>query len=122
MILADTSVWVEFFRGRQPASFSVAITAKRILIHSAVIGELATGNLRDRAATLAMLRSLPRAQSGTTEECLQAIETHRLHRRGINWIDVQLLVAALLSHARLWSLDLALMEAARRLHVAYSVR
>lgn len=88
-------------------------------MHSAVLGELATGNLRNRALTLAMLRSLPRAPSGTTEECLAAIETYKLYGKGVGWIDVQLLVAARLSQTPLWSLDQQLMEAARKLHIAY---
>jgi len=89
-------------------------------MHSAILGELATGNLHNRTVTLLMLRSLPRAKSGTTDECLTLIETHKLYGRGINWVDVQLLAAARLSHARLWSLDRELMAAAKQLDVAYS--
>ena len=89
-------------------------------MHPAVLGELATGNLRDRVRTLAMLRSLPHAKTGTTDECLAAIEAYGLHGRGMGWIDVQLLVAARLSHATLWSLDEPLIEAAQQLKVAYS--
>ena len=66
-----------------------------------------------------MLRSLPRAATGTTAECLAAIESHKLYGKGIGWIDVHLLVSARLSHALLWSLDTRLMEAARELRVAY---
>lgn len=89
-------------------------------MHPAVLGELATGNLRDRVRTLAMLRSLPHAKIGTTNECLTAIETHRLYGRGVGWTDVQLLVAARLSHAMVWSLDQPLIEAAQQLKVAYA--
>ena len=53
------------------------------------------------------------------DECLAAIEAHRLYGRGIGWTDVQLLVAARLSHAMLWSLDEPLVEAAEHLNVAY---
>jgi len=88
-------------------------------MHPAVLGELATGNLRDRANTLAMLRSLPHATAGTMHECLAAIEAHRLFGRGIGWTEVQLLVAARLSHAMLWSLDEPLVKAAEHLNVAY---
>jgi len=88
-------------------------------MHPAVLGELATGNLRDRIGTLAMLRSLPHARTGTTDECLTAIERYELHCRGVGWIDVQLLVAARLSHVMLWSLDEPLIEAAQQLNVAY---
>ncbi len=119
MILVDTSLWVDLFRGRKIATFAALLASRKVLMHSAILGELATGNLRERSATLAMLRSLPCATTGTTTECLAAIESRKLYGRGIGWIDVQLLVAAQLSHARLWSLDTQLMEAARELRVAY---
>ena len=120
MILADTSLWVELFRHGRRTSFGDSLRGRKILMHPAVLGELATGNLRDRVRSLAMLRSLPHARTGTTDECLTAIEIHGLYGRGIGWIDVQLLVAARLSHAMLWSLDQPLIEAAKQLNVAYA--
>jgi len=119
MILADTSLWAELFRRGEPKSFAESVRSRRILIHPAVLGELATGNLHDRAHTLVMLRSLPHAKAGTMDECLAAIEAHRLYGRGVGWTDIQLLVAARLSHAMLWSLDEPLVEAAEQLNVAY---
>lgn len=119
MILADTSVWVQHFRRGLP-DFAAALQTGHISIHTVVLGELATGNLPQRSQTLAALRALPRAKSGTPEECLDFLETHRLSGRGIGWNDVQLLVAACLSGHRLWSHDSRLAEAAGKLRVAYS--
>jgi predicted nucleic acid-binding protein len=119
VILADTSLWVGLFRERRIAEFAAVLAANKVLMHSAVLGELATGNLQNRAATLSMLRAMPKALTGTTEECLALIEAHKLYGRGVGWIDVQLLVAARLSHAQLWSLDTELMVVARKLRVAY---
>jgi hypothetical protein len=89
-------------------------------MHPAILGELATGNLRDRGRTLAMLGSLPYAKTGTTDECLAAIESYGLYGKGVGWIDVQLLVAARLSHVTLWSFDEPLIKAAQQLKIAYS--
>lgn len=119
MILADTSVWVQHFRRGVP-KFAAALQNGQISIHPVVLGELASGSLAKRAQTLAALRSLPRAKSGATEECLDFIETHTLHGRGIGWNDVQLLVAARLSSTPLWSLDACLTAAAEELAVAYT--
>jgi len=58
-------------------------------------------------------------KAGTTEECLDFIETHVLHGRGIGWNDVQWLVAARLTGGLLWSLDTRLAGAAVKLGVAY---
>ncbi len=119
MILADTSVWAEHFRRGIPA-FAGALQNGRISIHTVVLGELACGNLVKRTRTLAALRSLPYSAAGTTEECLDFIEVHRLDGRGIGWIDVQLLVSATLSGNPLWSLDNRLASAAAGLGVAYA--
>jgi predicted nucleic acid-binding protein len=121
VILADTSVWVEHLRRGVPA-FAAALENGHISIHTVVLGELACGNLMKRSQTLAALRSLPRAKAGRTEECLDFIEVHRLHGRGIGWSDVQLLVSARLSGDPLWSLDDRLAAVAAGLSVAYADR
>jgi predicted nucleic acid-binding protein len=101
--------------------FSAALEKGLILIHPIVVGELATGNLAKRKQTLAALRSLPGASVGTTEECLDFIETYSLYGRGIGWNDLQLLAAARLSGSPLWSLDTRLNAAAIELGVAYEL-
>lgn len=120
MIIADTSLWVQHFRRGLPG-FAAALGDGLILMHPVVLGELAAGNLVRRARTLASLRNLPRTPGGTTEECLDFIETHRLHGRGISWNDLQLLVAARLSGNPLWTLDTRLDRAAAAFGVAYHV-
>jgi predicted nucleic acid-binding protein len=121
VILADTSVWVEHFRHGVPA-FAAALENGHISIHTIVLGELACGNLRKRTQTLAALRSLLRAKAGSSEECLDFVEAHRLHGRGIGWGDVQLLVSARLTGDPLWSLDEPLVAVAAELGVAYADR
>ncbi len=118
MILADTSVWVKHFRHGME-DFAHWLEDGEIAVHSVVLGELATGNLKRRSATLLYLRSLPRAREGTGEECMAFIESQNLYGRGLGWNDVQLLVAGCLSHIPLWSLDRSLMEAARRLKIGH---
>ena len=120
MILADTSIWVQHFRRGLP-EFSAALDHGRISIHPVVLGELASGNLANRAETLADLQRLPGVKAARTEECLHFIEAHVLYGRGIGWNDIQLLVAATLSHHQLWSRDARLAAAAAALHIAYLV-
>jgi hypothetical protein len=68
------------------------------------------------------LRQLPVARHGTLEECLVFLKTQRLWGQGVGWNDVRLLVASRLTRALLWSLDLRLMEIARKLKIVYDVR
>jgi predicted nucleic acid-binding protein len=88
-------------------------------ISTLVIGELATGNLKDREATLADLRRQPRAETGTFEECLHFIERQQLHGLGIGWSDIQLRASARLTHVPLWILDKRLAQTAAQLGILY---
>ena len=112
MTLADTSVWIQHFRTGLP-ELAHLLREGQVLIHPIIIGELATGNLHQRKATLALLQNLPSAKAETDAECLAFLETHQLFGRGIGWNDLQLLVASRLSGARLWTLDQRLASTAR---------
>ena len=118
MIIADTSIWIYHFRHGLP-QFADTLQKGLIAIHPVVLGELATANLLNRTKTLAALRCLPMIPSGTVDECMQFIETHRLYGRGIGWRDIQILVAARLSGNRLWSRDRRLDDAAQELGISY---
>ena len=89
-----------------------------VLCHSFVIGELACGQIRNRKTVRGLLAALPQAQVARDDELLQLMETHRLHGKGLGWIDVHLLGSALLSGCALWTADKALGLAARALGVA----
>jgi len=121
MILADTSVWIDFFR-RGSTRFAKCLARGQIVTHSVIVGELATGNLIKRSETLGWLAMLPRASEGSVKECLLYLESHRLYGRGVGWNDIQLLVSAQLSHVPLWSLDSRLAQLSTELRLAYTAR
>ena len=76
------------------------------MAHPFVIGELACGNLGNRNAILALLRTLPTAQIATDDEVMGFIERRRLMGRGIRYIDVHLLASVALTRgSRLWTRD-----------------
>ena len=112
MTLVDTSVWVDHFRVADPTL--VRLLQRRWVVgHSAVIGELACGNLHQRKKTLSDFSTLPLAIEATTEEVMDLIEGHKLHGLGIGWIDAHLIASALLSECRLWTKDNRLARAAQ---------
>ena len=55
MMLAETSLWIQYLRVGHPA-FKALLAQKQISIHWIVIGELAAGNLPLRAEFLAAAR------------------------------------------------------------------
>ena len=91
-----------------------------ILIHPMVIGELACGNIRNRAEVLTRTRRLPMSPVVSEDDLLSFIENYRLMGRGIDYVDVHLLASvAITEDALLWSRDRRLMDAAAELNIAW---
>ena len=116
MILADTSVWVNHLRkgSRDLAAF---LSDGMVVCHPFVIGELACGGLKNRAEVLALLAVLPSAAVASHDEAMRIVHDHKLHGKGLGWIDMHLLASAFLSGFSLWTNDKALAAAARSLRV-----
>jgi predicted nucleic acid-binding protein len=119
VILVDSSVWVGHLRRADPALMDL-LEEGMVAIHPLVIGELACGNIPQRAEVLSLLQQLPAIPTATDQEALTFIDRHHLMGRGIGYIDVHLLASTLLTDdARLWTADARLSSAASRLFVAY---
>lgn len=117
MILADTSVWVDHLRLGNRILASL-LDRDQVLTHPFIIGELACGTIRNRDEILLHLRTLPSARTVDDEEAMAFVESRRLFGRGIGWIDVHLLASAVLTDARLMTLDRCLARLAARVGVA----
>jgi predicted nucleic acid-binding protein len=112
MVLVDTSVWIDHLRGGDVGLVEL-LEGGRVLMHPFVLGELACGNLRNRRELLQLLGELPRSPVASENEVLYFIDRHRLHGRGIGYVDAHLLAAvALESSATLWSRDRRMAELA----------
>ena len=119
MILVDTTVWVDHLRGGD-AQLAELLERGAVVMHPFVVGEIACGNLSDRSSILELLRDLPAAVVAEGEEVLGFIERHRLHGKGIGYVDVHLLASALLTkRASLWTRDKRLRMAAQELGCAF---
>jgi predicted nucleic acid-binding protein len=119
LILVDTSVWVDHLR-RGDARLRALLENARVLAHPFVIGEIACGSLSDRKVVLDLLRHLPVAAVAETEEALAFIDRHRIHGKGLGYVDVHLLAAvALTPDSSLWTRDKRLHGIAVILDCAY---
>jgi len=116
MTLVDTSVWVEHLR-RGTSQLRDLLDGGVVWCHPFVAGELACGNLRNRVEILSLLAELPHTTVAQHDEVLELVDRHRLHGRGLGWIDAHLLASALLTHCTLWTRDRALARAARDLGI-----
>lgn len=113
MILADSSVWIDYFRGGSP-QFSDLLEREEIATHPFVLIELALGSLKDRRHALRELEELDVVIVATDLEVRHMIEDSRLYSRGIGLVDAHLIASCLLtSGIQLWTRDSRLAAAAR---------
>lgn len=119
MILVDTSVWIDHLRTTE-LKLAKLLVSGQVVTHPFVIGELACGNLKNRAEILFALQNLPVAPVAMDNETLSFIERHKLMGLGIGYVDAHLLAStALLGNGFLWSRDKRLVTAARGLDVGF---
>ncbi len=113
MVIVDTSVWISHLREGNNELVSLLNNGK-VLCHPFIIGEIACGNLKNRTEIIRLLKSLSGAIVAEAEEILEFIEYKELMEKGLGYIDIHLLASALLSDARLWTLDKRLDNIARK--------
>ena len=121
MVLVDTSVWVSHFRETHDGLVEL-LNNGEVVCHPFIIGELACGNLKNRTSIITLLEALPTALVIEHEELLSFIEARKVMGKGLGYVDVHLLAAALLTGVPLWTLDKKLDKAAEGLQCRYRQR
>ena len=119
MVLVDTSVWVSHFRETNDSLVKLLNNGEAVC-HPFIIGELACGNLKNRTRVISLLEALPMAFVVEHEEVLAFIEGRNVMGKGLGYIDVHLLAAALLTGISLWTVDKKLDNVAEELHCRYT--
>jgi predicted nucleic acid-binding protein len=114
VIRVDTSVWIDNFRDGVPELAALPDRGDMV-IHPFVAGELACGNLSNRAETLELLQQLRSITVAEHHEVMSFIDGPRLYGRGVGYVDVQLLASVAIDGSRLWTRDRPLRELAARL-------
>ena len=117
-MLIDTSVWIDHFRQAEPALIA-ALDRADAQCHDFVLGELACGMLPRRDEILILMQTLPRLAAVSHREAMAFVTERRLWGRGLGWVDVSLLAAALLSGTALWTRDRRLRKAAHDLGIGW---
>jgi predicted nucleic acid-binding protein len=121
LILADTSVWIEYFRSGNK-ELQKQLSQGQIVIHPFVIAELALGSLKERSRTLALLDLLPRVRVAQLNEIRSLIEARRLYGFGIGLIDAHLIACVLINPPTLlWTRDKQLRKVAEGLGIHASL-
>ena len=118
-VLVDTSVWRYFFAGRATARPLATLLEEEgiVLVHPLVVGELVLGGLSSDQERL--LQRLPAVERVPYEEVLSFIRRRRLARRGIGWVDAEIITSGLASGAEVWSFDGAIVTVAGELGAVF---
>jgi predicted nucleic acid-binding protein len=117
MILADTSVWIDYFREDLP-ELGERLRRGNVVMHPFVVGELACGNFSKREETLELLQQLRSVTVAEHDEVMTFIRAQRLYGRGIGYVDLHLLAAATVERCHLWTLDKRLNAVATNMGIA----
>lgn len=119
MILADTSVWVDYLR-RGNREMEQSLGRGEIVTHPFILAEIALGSLHNRRKRLDELASLLELRVAQLSEVRHMIETRALYARGIGLVDAHLLASCLMtSGTQLWTLDGALAKVAKNLGIRF---
>jgi predicted nucleic acid-binding protein len=117
-VLVDTSIWISHIRKRD-SLLDGLLFGGDIVSHPFVIGELALGKFKGREKFVAELAGIRQAAILDPEFVLTFIERAKLSGSGIGYVDAHLLASAVANQLRLWTGDLRVEAAARRLGVAF---
>jgi len=121
MILVDTSVWIRFLANRRPyaAGLDRLLDIDEVAGHDLVQGELLIGDPGGRGDLLKSYNLIHRLLSVPHAEVIEFVRAHKLHGRGIGWIDAHLLASAVVANAPLWTADERLSRVAGELRIEY---
>ena len=112
MILADTSIWVDHLRNRNP-EMQKCLATGQIAMHPFIVAEIALGSLQNRQQTLEDMESLLSVRVAQLSEVRRMIEAHALYSKGIGLTDAHMIASCLLTPGtKLWTNDAAMKKVA----------
>jgi predicted nucleic acid-binding protein len=117
MILVDTSTWIDHLRNGND-QLKELLNENQVLIHRFIVGELALGSMKNQKEIMILLSELPEAVDAEHNEVLQLIVDNNLQGTGIGWVDAHLIASALISEAKLLTMDKPLFKVAKLLGIA----
>jgi predicted nucleic acid-binding protein len=121
MILADTSIWVDHLRSRDP-EMERRLSSGQIAMHPFIVAEIALGSLHNRRKKLDDLEALLEVNVAQLNEVRHMIEAHALYSKGIGLTDAHLIASCLMTPGiQLWTRYSALKNVAEALGILVSL-
>jgi|ERR1035441_1368270 predicted nucleic acid-binding protein len=117
MILADTSIWVEYLR-HNSSEMGIRLSNGQIVMHPFIVAEIALGSLHNRRKILEGMESLLEVKVAKLNEVRHMIEAHALYSKGIGLTDAHLIASCLMTPGtQLWTRDGSMEKVARSLGI-----
>jgi len=110
MILVDTSVWIEFFKGKEPYSFQLVnlMENQNIIVNELVFAELIQGakGKRERDVLMRYWEALPHAEKENLYVDSALFSSKKKHiDKGVGLVDSVLVHVVKTMNVKLWTLD-----------------
>jgi predicted nucleic acid-binding protein len=122
MILADATIWIDHLREANTHLIHL-LERSEVVVHPAVIGELALRDIQNRELLLSLLDDLPSAPVATHDEVMAFVTAAHLYGRGLSLGDAQLLTSTrLAAECLLWTANGRLTAAAHSLSIGWQPR
>jgi predicted nucleic acid-binding protein len=120
-VLVDSSVWIDFLNGDQRTlTLSDMIIENVVVTHDLVEAELRAGFLNtSRDSFFRYFCDLPRLMFSDIPGIFDFIERKQLYGRGLSFIDLTLLIAAIVDQAVIWTHDKNFKKACLQFGIAY---
>lgn len=121
MVLVDTSVWIRFLANRAPYASELdrLLALDEVAAHDLVYGELLIGDLGGRRKLLSYYERIHHAVTVPHRDVIAFVFARNLYGRGVGWIDIHLLAAAVAGRHSLWTADSRLASVAAELGVGH---
>ena len=122
MILADTSIWIEFLKGNEEV-FTIMqqkLESREIVVAECIIGELLQGakDEHEQRIITSYWECLPKIdESGIWIEAGTYSGRNKLISKGIGLIDVVILMIARRTNLKIWTLDKKLLSLLKKSEV-----
>ncbi len=116
MVLVDTNVWVEFFRGsKKSLALSDSIESGEVYLHPFVLTELVLGGLKKELQL--KMESFVNVSILSENQLRKFITEEKLFGRGLGFVDIHLLSASRIYQCDIWTYDSYLKKAAVHLGI-----
>ncbi len=122
MILVDTNIWIDFFKGKiQFQILKDLLEQERVQIHPFILAELSLGDFGvKRGSHFQDLREIPFLSFDYDFDCLNNfVEDNELFGTGLSFVDVELLRACSENNSLLWTQDKILFKFASKMKLEF---